>query len=322
MRALLALSLSVLVAGLPCGRAVADEQELNAAIGGYVKAFNDQDLDSVAAMWTEDATHIDRETGDRTEGRDAIRSDLAAVFEERPETRLSGQVDSVRMITPEVAKVEGRTIVGVPGEAPVESSFSAIAVKQDGKWMIDSIEEMPLPQPPTSYDALKQLDWLVGQWVDDSDQTRVDTTVRWSPNQAFLIRSFVASDDQGVSQQGTQVIGWDPRSQEIRSWTFNSDGSFGDGVWSQSGEDWLIKSSQTTAEGLAASGTYVLSRPDDETIQLQLIGHEIEGEPQPSTEVVTVVRQTPPADDGSADADASDTDTTPGSAIESGGVIR
>ncbi len=282
--------LSVLLTASVVAVSRADESALRAAIVSYVNAFNGQDLQTVANMWTENATHIDRESGEQTTGREAIRKDIETVFGEQPNTRLSGQVDSVRMITADVAKVDGQTMVGIPGQPPAESTFSAILIQQNGKWMIDSMEEMPLPQPPTSYDALKKLDWMEGTWLDQSDDARVYTTVSWSPNRAFLIRSFVAEADAGEVQQGTQVIGWDPRSQEIRSWTFNSDGSFGDAVWSESESDWLIKSSQTTAEGMAASGTYVLSRPNEDTINLQLIGHEIEGEPQPNTEVITVVR--------------------------------
>ena len=274
----------------------ADESTVRAAIASYVDAFNDQELQTVASMWTENATHIDRQSGERTEGREAISKDIQTVFNEQPNTRLSGQVDSVRMITVDVAKVDGQTIVGVPYQPETESTFSAILIHQDGRWMIDSMEEMTLPQPPTSYDALKKLDWLEGKWLDQTATGSVETTVSWSPNRAFLIRSFVAQDEESQTQQGTQVIGWDPRSQEIRSWTFNSDGSFGDAVWSESENDWLIKSSQTTSDGLAASGTYVLSRRDQDTINLHLIGHEIEGEPQPNTDVITVVRVQQPAE--------------------------
>ncbi len=315
MRGLRRCLFSILLTALPAAVLRADETELQAAIVSYVDAFNNQDLPAVVGMWTEDATHIDRDTGERTEGRDAIRDDIEAVFAEQPSTRLSGQIDSVRMITADVAKVDGQTAVGVPGQQPAESTFSAVMVQQDGKWMIDSMEEMPLPQPASSYDALEKLGWMEGQWLDQSEDVRVEITVSWSPNRAFLIRSFVAQTEADEIQQGTQVIGWDPRSREIRSWTFNSDGSFGDAVWSESGSDWLIKSSQTTADGLAASGTYVLSRPDEDTIKLQLIGHEIEGEPQPNTDMITVVRvkqpsESPEASQGRTSA-APATSTTP-----------
>jgi len=290
MRGFMHRLLAVFLLILPAGMARSDEASLRAAIEKYVEAFNAKDLTRVTAMWTENARHIDRATGEKTEGREAIKKDIQAVFSDHPTTRLSGHVDVVRMITPEVAKVDGQTYVTVAEEPPIHATFSAIVVLRDGIWLIDSLDEMPLPQPPTSYDALQRLAWLEGKWVDSAGQSRIETSVSWSPNRAFLIRSFTSHDDQGVSHQGTQVIGWDPRSQEIRSWIFNSDGSFGDGVWEEVGREWLIRSRQTTATGLASSGTYVLTRVDEDTLEIQLIGHDIEGEPQPSTEVIQVKR--------------------------------
>jgi uncharacterized protein (TIGR02246 family) len=179
--------LSLLLTAAVVAPVHADEAAVRKTIDAYVEAFNDKDLDTVASLWAEQGTHIDRETGERTEGRDAIQADLAAVFKERPNTRLAGRVDRVRFIKPDVASVEGQTSVGSPGEEPSLSTFSGIVVNQDGNWVIDSVEEMPLPRP-------------------------------------------------------------------------------------------------------AASGTYVLNRIDNDTLTLELIGHEVEGEPQPTSQAVRVVR--------------------------------
>lgn len=268
----------------------ADEEAIRDAVAAYVAAFNEGDAKAVGAMWADNAVHTDRETGERMEGRDTIQADIASALKQQPDTRLIGQVDRVRMIRPEVARVEGQTTVSSPGEEPSTARFVAILVREDDKWLLDSVEEIPLAQLSTPYAALQELDWLVGCWVDESAEARVNTTVRWTEDRAFLLRSFTAQTPEGVAQRGTQVIGWDPRSQEIRSWTFNSDGSFGDAIWSKAGDDWLIKSSQTLADGQAASGTFVLTRVDDDTISLKLIGHEIEGEPQITKPAVTVVR--------------------------------
>jgi hypothetical protein len=94
-----------------------------------------------------------------------------------------------------------------------------------------------VPQPATAADALRELAWLEGKWVDDSKDTPVVWTFRWSRERSFLIRSFSIQGGEEERLLGTQLIGWDARSQEIRSWTFNSDGSFGDGVWSKVGDD-------------------------------------------------------------------------------------
>lgn len=284
----------------------ADESAVREFVAGYVKAFNEHDLEAVTSMWAGNAVHTDRDTGERTEGCEEIVADVAMTFKTQPDARLAGRVDRVRMVKPDVASVEGQTTFLAPGAAPSQANFTAILVKEDGQWRIDSIEESAVPQPTTAQDALAQLSWLVGRWVDNGDGVRVDTTVRWTTNNAFLLRSFVVQTPNGVAQQGTQVIGWDPRSREIRSWSFNSDGSFGDGTWTKSGEQWLIKSTQTLADGEAASGTYVLTRVDDDTITLRLIGHEVEGQPRPATEAVTVVRV---ADDNEARDDQGDGDT-------------
>lgn len=270
--------------------ACADEAAARKMIDDYAAAFNKHDLEGVAGFWTEQGVHVDHESGVRTEGRAAIVADIAAAFKESPDSRLVGRIRHMRFIKPDVASVDGEATVSSPGAEPSIVAFSAVLVDHDGKWMIDSIEETPIPIPATSYDALRELEWLVGHWVDDSAEARVDTVFRWTADRAFLLRSYSIESPEGDLQQGTQVIGWDPRSEEIRSWSFNSDGSFGDATWSKNGNDWLVKSSQTLPDGQAASGTFVLEKVDDNTMTMQLIGHEVEGEPRPASEPVTVVR--------------------------------
>ncbi len=277
--------------------ASANEAELRSLIESYVAAFNKHDSEAVSAFWYSKGTHVDAETGTKTLGRDAIREDLEAVFAERASMQLSGQINSIRLIKPNVGMIEGVAILTV-GEQPSKTSFIALVVRESDKWLIDTLTEMPLsnvePQEddPTlsAAEHLKVLDWLEGRWVDESEDGQVDIEFRWSPNRNFLIHSTLSQTIDGAEERSTQVIGWDERSQQIRSWTFNSDGSFGDAVWFASGDNWLIKSSQSLANGDAASGTFVLSRVEEDEISLQLIGHEEEGSPEPSSMSVSVFR--------------------------------
>jgi hypothetical protein len=106
-----------------------------------------------------------------------------------------------------------------------------------------------------------------------------------------LIRSFrVQLADEDEPRQGTQVIGWDPRHKQIRSWTFDSDGSFGEGTWSKNGDDWLVRMGHTQWDGRLTSGTQVITRVDNNTVTVQAIGSEVDGEPVPASEPVTVRR--------------------------------
>ena len=139
-------------------------------------------------------------------------------------------------------------------------------------------------------DRLGELEFLIGTWVDSAAETPIVSTFRWSPNGSFLIRSFHLQDGEDFARQGTQIIGWDPRSLEIRSWSFHADGSFGDGVWSRNGETWMIKSTQTLSDGNAASGTYLMTLQNDGTLRVELVGHEIAGEPIPASGSSTLSR--------------------------------
>lgn len=256
----------------------------------YEAAFNKHDAAAVGKLWAENGVHVDRETGERTEGRAAIQKDLEDVFKAVPEVRIAIEPGTLRMIQPTVAQADGTATTASPDEEPVVVAFTAVLVKNGDAWLLDNVEEMPMPQAQDSQDALKPLAFLVGEWADEGDEGKTTSSFHWAAEGSFLVRSFKTHLSDEIQSEGTQVIGWDPRSKEIRSWTFNSDGSFGEATWSRNGSDWLIKSSQTLADGGAASGTYVVTPVDANTMTVKLIGHEIDGEPIPSVEPVRVVR--------------------------------
>ncbi|MEM8678604.1 MAG: SgcJ/EcaC family oxidoreductase, partial [Planctomycetota bacterium] len=242
------------------------------------------------ALWTEDAISIQEETGSRTEGREALLVEFQRFFGDYPQAQLMGQVDEVRFVGPDVAIVEGAATIKTGDEAPIRSLYTAVLHKQGDRWLIANSHERDMPRAPTAYDALQPLEWLVGTWQDETDEASVMTTVRWAPSRNFLIRSFEVSFKDGEGFSGTQLFGWDPLSQQIRTWVFNSDGSFGDGTVSKSDNDWLIKMNQIQSDGRLASGTNVLTRVDEDTLQIQKIGQSVDGEPVPASDPVNVTR--------------------------------
>jgi hypothetical protein len=227
----------------------------------------------------------------------ATETDFAGFFKENSKARLSGQVTNVRSVTPDVTSVEGSATVVFSDAEPSQTVYTAVFVRNGEEWLIDSVHETDVPTPQSPADALKDLEFLIGRWVDASDDVRVETTVAGLRQKHFSCDRFPFKVPM-ARKAGTQIIGWDPRAQQIRSWSFDSDGSFGEGIWSKSGEDWLVKSTQTTADGDAASGTYVFSRVDDNTITVKLVGYEVEGEPRPSSDPVRVVRVQAQAETG------------------------
>jgi ketosteroid isomerase-like protein len=271
------------------GTVVADEEDVRAAIKSYVIAFNNRDLATIEKLWSETAVYVDQQTGERTEGRSKIVQDIKTFFESTSVFNLAGTIEHIRIIKEDVASVDGQVSLAMGSDSTV-NEFSAILLKKNGQWTIDTMEERSIALPASAADALQELEWLVGEWQDASGDSPVRTLVKSAVGGAFLVRSFEATSADGRPLQSTQIIGWDPRALQFRSWTFDADGSFGDGVWSKSDNQWLIKSTQTLADGSAASGTYVLTMQNADSFTVQLIGREIEGEPQPASAIVTVQR--------------------------------
>ncbi len=271
------------------GRAIADESAIREAIKSYVTAFNKKDLGSIEKLWTENAVYVDHQTGERTQGRAAIIKDIKDVFESTSVLNLAGSIENIGMLKDDVATVDGEVMLSL-GSEPIVNKFSAIMLKQNDGWAIERMEEHAIALPTTAADALQELQWLVGEWQDASSESPVRAVVRSAIGGSFLVRSFETTSEDGALLQSTQIIGWDPRAQHFRSWTFDADGSFGDGVWSKNDDQWLIKSTQTLVDGRAASGTYVMTIQNADAFTVQLIGRDIEGEPQPASAVVTVKR--------------------------------
>jgi hypothetical protein len=168
-----------------------------------------------------------------------------------------------------------------------------VHVLVDGKWLIDSIRETDLPPPATASEQLSQLDWLVGSWVDESDEATVVTTYHWTPKQNFLVHSFSVLIDGKLDMQGTQVIGWDASQGKIRSWMFDSDGGFSEGSWESNEENrWVIRQASTLPDGRHGSAINVLTKLDDDSFTWKSSGRQIEGVMQPGIDEFTIVRQT------------------------------
>lgn len=266
------------------------DEAVRLRIAAYVEAFNRHDAQALGGFWSADGVSVDEETGERTEGRAALVQDFAALFQEHPAARLTGEVHSIRIIREGVAEVEGQTSVFLSADEPIPARFTAILVEEEGDWLVNSSHERNLPTPAAPFDALQELEWLVGTWVDQSEGVNIVTTVRWSPSRAFLIRSFAAQMGDEVGVEGTQIIGWDPLAKQIRCWTFNSDGSFGQGTISRHDGEWMFKMWQILSDGRLAAATKVMTRIDDVTMTIQTIGATVDGAPAPASEAVTVVR--------------------------------
>ena len=138
---------------------------------------------------------------------------------------------------------------------------------------------------------LNDLEWMVGRWIDQGEETTITTECSWTHGGKFLARSFRVMTEGEATLDGTQVIGWDPATGQVRSWTFDSAGGFGTGRWTRDGNRWLVKTSFVLASGERASAINVITYVDPNTLRWQSTNREIAGELQPNIPEVTVIRQ-------------------------------
>ena len=157
--------------------------------------------------------------------------------------------------------------------------------------MLESVRETDLPAAPSNYDYLKPLEWMVGEWVDEDEEGRVETRVEWTKNKNFLMRSFNVQIEGRIELEGTQVIGWDAAEGRIRSWVFDSDGGFGQSTWTQEGDRWISNVKATLPDGRTAASVYIMTKLDDDSFTWKSVSREVGGEILPNVDPVTVVRK-------------------------------
>jgi uncharacterized protein (TIGR02246 family) len=267
-----------------------DEAAIRAAVKSYVAAYNQGDAKGVAEHWSETGEWISP-SGEAVKGPKAIEEAMHTLFSEHKGVKLEVLDPKVRLISADVAMEEGRARVLRPGESPDESTYLAIHIKKNGRWKLDSIRETELPDTAAGNENLRQIDWLVGDWVDESAESTVEESVSWTKNKAFLSCSFRLSAPGIDDLEGTLIIGWDPAAKVIRSWMFDADGSFGEGVWTRKGERWFVKFAQILADGRKASATNIYKYVDENTYTWQSIGREVDGVFEPNINEVKVVRK-------------------------------
>ena len=128
-------------------------------------AFNEGNAEDLVNHWAKNGVWMDRDTGEKVTGRAALLNQFSTIFADPNRPRLSVNVDSIRFVTESVAVEEGvATLVGPDG--PSETSYTAIHVKEDGKWRVNSVRENALAAPAATATAaeghLQQLEWMIG----------------------------------------------------------------------------------------------------------------------------------------------------------------
>jgi len=276
------------------GKNSAEEDAIRHTGETFAQAYNAGDAAAVAAHFTPDAEYVD-EQGNVLQGRQAIEESLAGFFTENPGCQLEVTIDSIRFVSSGVAIEDGTTTVTRPAGGPSDySRYTAVHVKTNGKWLTASSREHA-PKSGRQHSAqLQQLEWMLGEWVDEDDDSIVEFSCQAVDNGNFLLRQFAVKIAGQEAMSGTQRIGWDPVSGKLRAWVFDSEGGYGEGTWHRDGESWVLKTTGVTADGQTASNTSIYTFVSEHIMTWQAVDHEIAGVQLPDSEVVTIVRKPPP----------------------------
>jgi len=258
----------------------------------YVVAYNNHDARAQAAMWSPEAVYMDPSTGVSTVGREAIEKVFAGTLADLGDAKLEVDVKSIDFVSPNVAIESGTARVIRPNAEPEETRYTAVNVKRDGKWLLDRIsEEEPPAPPPSHYEKLKDLEWMIGSWIDQDESATIQTDCQWTKNQNFITRSFAVVVGDQVDMAGMQIIGWDPVAKQIRSWVFDSDGGFAEGKWTRKDNRWLIQQTATLPDGRKSSAANIITHIDDNSCTWQSINRVLDGDVLPNVDEVLVVRK-------------------------------
>lgn len=268
------------------------EQEIRQADAAYVAAFNAKDAAALGDLWAPEAVYVDRSTEEEVVGRDAIVAQYAALFEASPELKLDIEAESIQLLSPAVAVEHGTAKFISPDADPERIAFVAVWVRRDDKWLLDRVSDEASVNPSRNYEHLRQLEWMIGEWIDQDDRATVEIDCRWTANKNFIVREFAASAGGVVDISGIQVIGWNAEKKRLQSWTFDSDGGFAEGIWTATnGRRWYVRNRGYTSDGARISATSVIRTIDDDSFGWQTIDQAIDGEILPNNDETLVVRR-------------------------------
>jgi len=269
-----------------------EEKAIRLADDAFVRDYNKADTKALVARFAEDAEVVE-EDGARYRGHPLIEQRLAETFAASPGVKLEINTDSIQFLSPDVIKAEGRTVVTPAKGSPESRRHTALLVRRDGRWLISSIREEPDPLI-TPHDRLKELEWMVGEWVDEGPDSHNRVACRWSEDGNFLIRTFTVKVQGKPVLTVHQRVGWDPLARQIRSWEFDSEGGYGEGKWSRDGERWVIKHTGVRPEGVTASATHIVSRERPDLVRWAAIDRVLGNESVPQERTYAMVRVPPP----------------------------
>jgi len=269
-----------------------DESVIRSNVEAFVKAFNAGDAKAVGGLFVPEAQLVDEE-GNTTQGREAIEKAFAGILAEKPQPQMAVEIESIRFIGSALAVETGVSkVTHKAGEAADVDRYTAIHIKlRDGRWMMGFVRDTPGTEL-TNSERLKPLEWLVGDWIDESHESVVLTSYKWATNKNYILGEIKVRMRGRDAMDISQRIGWDPLTKRIKSWQFDTEGGHGESVWIFNGDHWVVKATGVRRDGITSSATNLIAPTSKDSYTWRSTDHVVGTEIVPPTEV-KIVRRPP-----------------------------
>jgi uncharacterized protein (TIGR02246 family) len=275
-----------------------NSEAVSEVLAALAKAYNARDPKSIAKLFTPQGEFIDADAN-VFDSHEAIAAEFAALFEINPQKNsVEMAAEEIREISPGILSVDCVAIFS-DAEADNEEKdvdgidFSALVVRQsDGRWLLASVRSEGEGNLHTPHARLKRLEWLIGNWVDENNESAMHTKTRWSDDGNFLLSDFTIQVAGRKVMSGTQRIGWDGALGKFKSWLFDSEGGHAEGIWTDLDDVAVVKVVGVRPDGEAYSATHNYERTGDDSF-LFSVTDRIVGDDTAPDFTATVVRKPP-----------------------------
>src|SRR5262249_31552576 len=225
-------------------------------------------------------------TGEAFRGRAEVEKAYANIFKNRQGRKIFVQSKSLRFLGLDTAIQEGLVrLEPVASELPLFTPYNCVLAPRNGQLKV-ALE----PEWGAGEDKLEDLAWLIGEWTVQTKDRDLRMNFRWNDKKTLIVNKFTVKEAGTDSHSGTQRIGVDPESGQIRSWMVDQQGGRGQSLWVRDGKSWLLDSVGTLANGAETKSVNVISRINEDAFTWRSVDRRIGDEELPPTDLIKVVR--------------------------------
>lgn len=261
----------------------------------FVDAFNQHDAEKMTSLFSSDADLIKLNTSETIHGKNNLLEYFKNLVGKIPNSTLKIAFDHIDYDQEGIATAKGTAEISSDGQTFKKSAFKAEFDKVDDEWQLDTLSLFEINPPHAPIEQLKELSWLIGSWVDkneEEDDIVSHFSFQWGKDKNFIIETFNMKVLGQDFLDGHQIIGWDPIKKKIRSWIFDSQGSFGESFWTKDGNQWYANTVYYLADGRKGSAVHIYAKEDDNNYNFSSESRDLGGLIQPNIGPFQIVKKT------------------------------